>query len=104
MKTVPERLPGAELVSAGLDGLRRGNPTPEALLVLVGAQRLRWAGVDVPDAPRKWADLLADGPEIALYGAVTAAHGRNAHSQYNALVRRLVSFEQALERMRRSPV
>ena len=101
---MPAGLPGAELVTAGLDGLRRGDPTPEALLVLVGAQRLRWAGVDVPDAPGEWADLLADGPEIALYNTVAAAHGRNAHSHYNALVRRLVSFERALERMRRSAV
>lgn len=102
MRTVPAELPGADLVAAGLDGLRRGDPTPEALLVLVGAQRLRWAEVDVPDAPADWAGLLADGPEIALYNAVAATQGRDAHSQYNALVRRLVSFERALERIRRT--
>ena len=99
--TVPDGLPGAELVAKGLEALHRGQPTLEALLVLVGAPRLRWAGVDVPDAPKSWGEVLANGPELALYGKVAASCGRDAHSQYNALIRRLVSFERALERVRR---
>ena len=90
--TVPRDLPGADLVSAGIEALRRGEPTVEALLVMVGARRMRAAGLDVPPG------LPLDGyPEHALYLAVAAAHPQDAHSRYNALVRRLVSFERALE-------
>lgn len=45
------------------------------------------------------APALGETPEIALYRAVAAKHPGDAHSRYNALVRRLVSFERALERM-----
>ena len=84
-------LPGAELVSAGLDALERGEPTVEALLVAIGASRLRRAGVDVPTLPG------IREPELALYAALRKTNGTNAHSAYNALIRRLVSFERALE-------
>lgn len=93
-------LPGADLVATGLDALRRGEPTKEALLVLVGKSRLRWAGVQVPEPPEGWSELLSDGPEIALYQNMARTHGKDAHSQYNALIRRLVSFERALEARR----
>ena len=90
--TVPRDLPGADLVSAGIEALRRGEPTVEALLVMVGARRMRRAGLDVPSG------LPLEGyPEHALYAAVAATHPDDAHSRYNALVRRLVSFERALE-------
>lgn len=85
---VDSGLPGAELVERGLADLRGGVGSPEALLVSIGAPRLRTLGMDVPhpidDAEhRLWALLARDDP-----------HG--AHARYNALVRRLVSFEQAL--------
>lgn len=35
---------------------------------------------------------------MALYLAIGADHPGDAHSRYNALIRRLVSFERALER------
>ena len=90
-------LPGAALVLSGLDALRavargeRETLTPEALLVAIGARRLRAAGLEVPDAPG-W----PQHPELALYEAIGEAHS-DAHSRYNALIRRLVSFERALE-------
>ena len=90
-------LPGASLVVAGLDALHalaQGNCdefAPEALLVAVGARRLRAAGLEVPDAPG-W----PKHPELALYNALAETHA-DAHSRYNALIRRLVSFERALE-------
>ncbi len=84
-------LPGAELVSAGLAALERGEPTAEALLVAIGASRLRDAGLDVPSPPG------IQEPELALYTALCKTDGANAHSAYNALIRRLVSFERALE-------
>ena len=90
-------LPGAELVLPGLEALRslaRGEHvkwSPEALLVVIGAFRLRAAGLAVPDVPRR-----PKQPEHALYEAIANGHG-DAHARYNALIRRLVSFERALE-------
>lgn len=34
-------------------------------------------------------------PEMRLYEVLSIEHGDGAHSQYNALIRRLVSFERA---------
>ena len=89
---VPRNLPGADLVAAGIEALRRGELTVEALLVAVGARRLRDAGLEVPAPPE-----LPDSPELLLYAAMGAAHPCDAHSRYNGLIRRLVSFERALE-------
>lgn len=89
---VPRNLPGADLVASGIEALRRGELTVEALLVAVGARRLRDAGLEVPAPPE-----LPDSPELLLYAAVGAAHPCDAHSRYNGLIRRLVSFERALE-------
>lgn len=80
-------LPGADLVEAGLRDLALGRETPESLLVSIGAPRLRVLGFDVPPP-------LADA-EMRLYAHLASEHGAAAHSQYNALVRRLVSFERA---------
>ena len=93
MTAVPPDLPGADLVAAGIAALRRGETTVEALLVAVGAPRLRAAGVHVPSPPP-----LDHSPEISLYLAIGESHPEDAHSRYNALIRRLVSFERALER------
>lgn len=82
-------LPGHELVRAGLDDLARGVESQEALLVSIGAQRLRAAGIDVPDA--------FDSPEHRLYDRLAAEDPDSAHGRYNALVRRLVSFERAAD-------
>ena len=85
-------LPGADIVAMGIDDLRRGEFTVEALLVAVGASRLRSIGLDIPDVPA-WPET----PELALYAAVVAREPGNAHSRYNALIRRLVSFERAMD-------
>ena len=95
MTEAPEDLPGADLVASGIEALRRGEITVEALLVAVGARRLRAAGLEVPRVPE-----LPDAPEQMLYAALGAAHPRDTHSRYNGLIRRLVSFERALERAR----
>ena len=90
-------LPGAELVHAGIEALQavargeRDDFSQEALLVAIGAKRLRAAGLALPDVPR-WPKQ----PELALYETIRDAHS-DAHSRYNALIRRLVSFERALE-------
>lgn len=66
-------LPGAELVSAGLAALERGEPTVEAVLVAIGAPRLRHAGLEVPALPR-----LRE-PELALYAALCSAEEVDAY-------------------------
>lgn len=81
-------LPGEDLVERGLADLRRGDVTVEALLVSIGGPRLRLLGVDVPQT-------LPD-PEHGLYALLHAENEDAAHSRYNALVRRLVSYERAL--------
>ncbi len=93
MTTPPEfkDLPGADLVAAGLCGLERGDVSVESLLVSVGTTRLRSLGIAVPRPPG-W----PHPPEPALYEAVAEQSPGGAHSRYNALIRRLVSFERAL--------
>jgi hypothetical protein len=82
-------LPGSDLVAAGLDDLRAGRESVAALLVALGAPRLARLGLDVPPGPRD--------PERRLYDLLAAEDSDSAHSRYNALVRRLVSFERAAE-------
>ncbi len=94
MTEIPADLPGADLVASGIEALKRSDLTVEALLVCVGATRMRLAGLEVPTAPP-----LAQPPEIELYLAIGADHPDDTHSRYNALIRRLVSFERALERL-----
>ena len=83
-------LPGAELVEDGLRDLARGVYSANALLVLIGAPRLRGLGIDVPAA-------AVEDPEHALYDLLAREDADSAHSRYNALVRRLVSFERAAD-------
>lgn len=81
-------IPGGDLVSRGLEDLRAGKLSAEALLVAIGGPRLRRLGIPVPDV---------DAPEHRLYDLLAERDSDAAHSQYNALIRRLVSFERALE-------
>jgi hypothetical protein len=82
-------LPGADLVDQGLSDLASRVDSVAALLVSIGAPRLQRLGVAVPRA-------IAD-PEHRLYALLAGRAGNAAHSRYNALVGRLVSFERALE-------
>lgn len=87
---IDQELPGADLVRAGLDDVRRGHESVEALLVLVGAPRLRRLGIDVPESG-------VVRPEHRLYELLAQSDSDTAHSRYNALIRRLVSFGRAAE-------
>ena len=98
MPTPADTIPGADLVATGLEALRRGELSVEALLVAVGAPRLRSLGLAV-GAPAN----MPRHPELALYQAVGRAHPDDTHSRYNALIRRLVSFEHELERRKFAP-
>lgn len=59
-----------------------------ALLVSIGAPRLRRGGVAVPET-------TLDEPEHRLYFKLAEEGSDSAHSRYNALIRHLVSFERA---------
>jgi len=82
--------PAADLVRQGLDDLSRGVESAPALLVSIGAPRLRQIGLTIPAAP------FTD-PEHRLYELLARTDPDSAHSRYNALLRRLVSFERAAE-------
>lgn len=80
-------LPGAELVEQGLRDLDADAETVEALLVSVGAPGLRILGFVVREP--------FEEPELRLYRHLAARYGAGAHARYNALLRRLVSFQRA---------
>ena len=83
------RLPGSDLVEKGLDDLTRGIESIEALLVSIGAPRLTRLDLEVPSP--------IASPEHRLYRLLAEQDPDAAHSRYNALIRRLVSFERAAE-------
>ena len=83
-----DSLPGADMIEQGLADLREGRRSAAALLVSIGAPRLATLGLDVPRP--------IDRPEHELYTLLRESDADSAHARYNALVRRLVSFERAL--------
>ena len=85
-----ELLPGHELIQSGIDDLERGVESVPALLVSIGAPRLRQLGLPIPDP-------VLSSPELRLYELLRREGADAAHSRYNALIRRLVSFERAAE-------
>ena len=85
-----EALPGGDLICEGIDDLAAGRESAAALLVAVGAPRLRRAGLQIPSRS-------FEAAEHRLYELLARAHADSAHSRYNALIRRLVSFERACE-------
>ncbi|MFZ1699545.1 MAG: hypothetical protein WBO10_08145 [Pyrinomonadaceae bacterium] len=82
--------PGEEMINAGIADLKRGLETIPALLVSIGAPRLRSSGITVPPQ-------TISSPEHRLYEVLRSKNPDAAHSRYNALIRRLVSFERAAQ-------
>jgi hypothetical protein len=94
-------LPGAPLIEQGLQDLVEKRESDAAWLVLIGAQRLRTLGLNVPSVPAEWSSAGLDpSPEHRLYARLAAVDSDSAHSRYNALIRTLVSFERAGECVR----
>lgn len=89
------RLPGAEIVLSGLDDLRAGRESLNAIAVQCAASRLRALGLDAPSAS---GDVPA---EHRLYQQLREELGDGAHSRYNAILARVASFVGAAERARR---
>ncbi len=88
----PEGLPGEELVAQGLSDLASSRETEAAVLVEIAAPRLGALGVTIPCAC-----VAGDqSPEHRLYALLTTAP--DAHSRYNALLRRIASYAAAAER------
>lgn len=82
--------PGEDIVNQGLEDLALQIETIPALLVLIGAPRLRRLGLNVPETG-------IESPEHRLYEILNADNSDAAHSRYNSLIRKLVSYERALE-------
>jgi hypothetical protein len=88
MINVPTDLPGNELVSVGVADLAGGRESVSVLLVAMAAPRLRALGIEVRDS--------GEWPSHRLYELLSQS-GDGAHSRYNALVGRIVSFARAAE-------
>jgi hypothetical protein len=85
-------LPGEDLVAQGTADLSQDRQTDFSLLVLIAAPRLRRLGVHIPDRP------FPRPCEHQLYARLDQRLGAAAHSYYNSLIRRIVSYARALER------
>lgn len=82
-------LPGEEIVAQGLADLAAGQESIPALLVAIASPALQVAGITVPTTVTE--------PNLRLYRLLQLTHGDAAHSQYNALIRRMVSYQRALQ-------
>ena len=92
MSDLFQGLPGEALVREGLADFQFGRRTIPACLVGMASPRLRRMGL----MPRTRSSPVPD-PELQLYRLLRVQAG-DAYSRYNALIRELVSFEQALDR------
>jgi hypothetical protein len=84
-------LPGAEFILPGLEDLEHGrSQTVGALLVAIAATRLSQAGLKIAR------EQLAKEPELRLYDRLQEEQA-DPYAYYNALLKRLDSFCNALE-------
>jgi hypothetical protein len=85
-------LPGEDFVQQGIADLKENRITEFSLLVLIASPRLERLGVRIPtnSLPRPY--------EHQLYSHLEERLGTAAHSYYNSLIRRIVSYTRALER------
>ena len=87
------QLPAGDLIAQGLADFAAHRLTPEACLIAIARTRLGRAGLAIPPGHE------IPEPEHALYALLGAEPG-DAYSRYNALIRQLISFSQALEHQR----
>jgi hypothetical protein len=88
-------LPGQELIDQGIADLSENRQTDSSLLVLIAAPRLKRLGIHIPERP------FPRPYEHELYARLDQRLGAGAHSYYNSLIRRIVSYERAVEREHR---
>lgn len=89
-----DSLPGGDLITVGTQDLHDQRETIPALLVAIGAPKLRRLGLELPTR-------LPSNPEHRLYELLSLTAHDAAHSKYNALIRRLVSFQRAIPCVRK---
>lgn len=90
------KLPGAEIVLAGIADIEAGRRSINASAVQCAAPRLRRIGLEAPSAQ-------GDVPAAHdLYQQLRAEYGNAAHSRYNAILGRIAGFAGAAELARRS--
>ena len=88
-----QNLPGEELVEQGLSDLTRDRLTEASLLLLIAGPRLRSLGIPIKELP------CPQPYEHELYSRLEDRLGTAAHSYYNSLLRRIVSYAHALEHL-----
>jgi len=95
---VESAFPGAEVIEEGLRDLAERRESIPSLLVQIGRPRLERLGLEIPpDSSTATTTSESELPEHRLYHLLAATNPDSAHSRYNALIRRLVSFERAAE-------
>ncbi len=88
-----ERLPGGKLIEEGIADFQSARHTVAGYLIHIARSRLTRAGL----IEKNDVATLAN-PELALY-RLLRKEGGDAYSRYNSLLRELVSFENALDRL-----
>jgi hypothetical protein len=89
-----EKVPGWEIVSKGLSDISEGKcNSVEALLVLMYSPRLKYNGILIPEHTNPQSNVSYN---MKLYRLLEKQE-EDAHSKYNALQRRIVSFCSTLE-------
>jgi hypothetical protein len=89
--TLDPALPGCDIVVKGLHDLAAERLSPEALVIIAAAPRLRRLGVEVPER------ALEQAAELELYDRLVRSGAPDPYSAYNALLRSITSFAAALE-------
>ena len=90
-------LPANDLIDAGIRDLQDRRETIASLLISIGAPKLRSLGLEIPNTP----DAFDPSPEHRLYDLLAIDDPDSAHSKYNPLIRKLVSFERAIPCVRK---
>ncbi len=88
------KLPGHEIVDAGLADLAAGRWSTSAYAVLEARPRLEHAGVQVPD-------VQVERPSHRLYALLEDEDAATAHSRHHAILRRTLSYARAADRASR---
>ncbi len=96
MSDLLQGLPGEALMREGLTDFQSGRPSIPACLAEIAGPRLRRLGLLPPAQSHSLPE-----PELRLY-RLLRRQGGDAYSRYSALLRELVSFEQALDRRSRA--
>lgn len=94
-----DQLPGGDILTDGLRDLASGVVSESGLLLLAAEPRLKSRGIQLPEHVTRPAI-----PEHELYQLLVREHGEEAYRHYRALLRRLVSLENALDALASSSV